>query len=72
MVGRKVLPDDFIGIEDPLPTLTEFPVSKLKTDWSVPDEEARWDVAPESMYQLGDGSLSVIVLNASAKSLVGW
>jgi len=67
-VGIIEDPEERIGIDDPLPTTTEFPVFNLVTEWRLPVEEAKCEVAPESMYQFG--SDKVRVLNASAKSRV--
>ena len=62
---RKLEPERVIGMREPLPTVTAFPVQGLRGEFKIPDEEARCAVAPESMYQLAaPGSARVIVLNA--------
>lgn len=70
---KRAEPVEEIGIREPLPTMTVVPVQFLRTEFNIPDVEAKWDVAPESMYQFAaPGSASVMVLKAWAKSVVGW
>lgn len=35
---------------EPLPTRTKFVLLLLLREWSLPESEAKWDVAPVSMY----------------------
>lgn len=41
LVGRETKPDLVIGMLEPLATVTDFPVLKLKTDLRLPEELAR-------------------------------
>ena len=66
-------PDEFIEILHPFAMVTGFPMLELKTDLKLPVVLERCAVAPESIYHwLSDGSMSVNVLNAEAKSIVGF
>ena len=62
---RKLEPEAITGMEEPLPTMTDFPIFDLRPEVRIPDDDAKWLVAPLSIYQsAAPGSLSVNVLKA--------